>query len=156
MSILSGINKQVTAPFTVFDLDGITPVAGLVDGDFSKVLRHESTASALPVVISEVGGGDYVATFTPDALGHWYLRVVDPYDAHRGCSVQVSEDDIGEASTLVRKYVVNGQRVDFGTQELVILDDDLSDLQRHDLETDGGEPVSTHPGVQTIRGPRKL
>lgn len=56
-----------------------------------------------------------------------------------------------------RKYITNAQKVDISTQELIIYDDDgVTPLQTHDLDTDGGEDVTTHPGVQTIRGPGKL
>jgi hypothetical protein len=157
MPILSGKDQLVNIQFTVFDIDGVTVVTGLGDGAFTKVLLHEATVSALAVVISEVAAGEYVASLTPNIVGDWWLRIVTPADANLGYVVQVSEDDIGVASTMTRKYMTNAQEVNLGTQELIIRDDDgTTPYQTHDLTTDGGEPVTTHPGIQIVRSGPKL
>jgi len=58
-----------------------------------------------------------------------------------------------EDTTLTRQMESNRLEMDFGTQELVLYEDDgLTVLHRWVLATDGGEPVATSTGVQTKRG----
>lgn len=59
----------------LFEINGTTPLPGKVDGDFGKLLAKDGVVSALPVVVSEVGSGVYMTTFTPDSPARWMLRV---------------------------------------------------------------------------------
>lgn len=61
--------------FHLFEINGTTPLIGKVDGDFGKLLAKDGVVSALPVVVSEVGSGVYMATFTPDSPARWMLRI---------------------------------------------------------------------------------
>lgn len=54
----------------------------------------------------------------------------------------------------LKKISDNKLEVDLLAQELVLYDDDgVTPLRRYPLQTDGGEPVTTAEGVQTIRLP---
>ncbi len=59
--------------------------------------------------------------------------------------------------SLLKKVLLNRYEVDFTSQEAVLYDDDgTTVLQRWDLDTDGGENVTTSTGVQTKRSAPKL
>lgn len=51
------------------------PVTGEAQGDFTYRLYNKGASSALPVTITELGGGDYLVQFTPDEPGDWRLSV---------------------------------------------------------------------------------
>jgi hypothetical protein len=93
MSILErSIGDTVELQFPVFDIDGITLVSGLTDGQFTKVLLRDATdqSGSVTTTISEIGTtGHYVATFSPDANGLWFVEVTTPQDDFFGCYVQV-------------------------------------------------------------------
>lgn len=79
MTLAGSVGEQVTIQFPAFDVDGLTPMTGLVDGDFDKVLLVDDAVSAQTVTVSEVGSsGYYVMEFTPDANGLWYAQVETP------------------------------------------------------------------------------
>jgi len=76
MTIQASAGELIQIQFPVFDIDGITPITGLVDGDFSKVLIVDDTESAQTMTILEVGStGRYVMEFTPNVDGLWYAEV---------------------------------------------------------------------------------
>lgn len=76
MTINASVGELVQIQFPAFDVDGITPMTGLVDGDFQKLLLIDNAVSAVVVTVSEVGAtGRYVMAFTPDADGLWYSEV---------------------------------------------------------------------------------
>ena len=81
MTINASVGELVEIQFPAFDIDGITPLTGLVDGDFAKLLIVDNTVSAQVATVSEVGStGRYVIAFTPNADGLWYAEVTTPVD----------------------------------------------------------------------------
>lgn len=81
MTLQASVGELVQIQFPAFDIDGITPMTGLVDGDFSKLLLVDNTVSAVVMTVSEVGAtGRYVMAFTPDADGLWYAEVETPVE----------------------------------------------------------------------------
>jgi len=81
MAITASVGELVIIQFPVFDVDGITPVSGLVDGDFSKMLLRDNVSSPVPITVSEVGAtGRYVLSFTPNLAGLWYAEVETPFE----------------------------------------------------------------------------
>jgi len=151
----AGVNEPVKIPFLVTDVDGITPVTGLLNAAFTKTLILEDAVSAQPVVVSEVGSGYYTVEFTPNDAGRWYLTVTTPFQDVMEAFVEVGEYDPLKAVALLQKTAVNRLEVDLTAQELVLYDDDgTTTLQRWPLESDEGpptDPVTTQPGVQTKR-----
>jgi hypothetical protein len=90
-AISASVGELVQIQFFVFDVDGITPLTGLVDGDFTKTLLLDDATSAVTVTVTEVGAtGRYVVDFTPTAAGLWYVDVVLPdTEAVWACNVEV-------------------------------------------------------------------
>jgi len=81
MTLTASQGELVEIQFPVFDIDGITPLTGYVDGDFSKLLLVDSAVSAVVMTVTEVGStGRYVMTFTPNADGLWYAEVITPIE----------------------------------------------------------------------------
>lgn len=81
MTLNASVGELVQIQFPAFDIDGITPLTGLVDGDFTKLLLVDSSVSAQSVTVAEVGAtGRYVISFTPDADGLWYAEVTTPVE----------------------------------------------------------------------------
>lgn len=76
----TSVGTLVEIPFTVYEEDGITPEVGLVDSDFGKLLALGPEEKPNPIVVVELGAepGTYVASFTPDEKGTWYLRLTTP------------------------------------------------------------------------------
>jgi hypothetical protein len=70
-------DTEISTHFIVLDPTDDSPVTGLVTVDFDIYLVENSTDVDPPgVVISEVGNGIYLATFTPTELGIYYLRIL--------------------------------------------------------------------------------
>jgi hypothetical protein len=152
------IGAEVRTPFGVFDLDGVTPLSGLVNADFTNktVIRDGTDESgSVSLVVTEIGStGKYYTAFTPNARGLWYIEVTTPLGDVLGSHI-----DVGFFNSLetLRKETANAHKVDLLTQEVIAYDDDgTTPVQRWDLFTDGGEDVVTVVGVQTRRGPAKL
>jgi len=81
MTLTASVGELVQIQFPAFDIDGITPLTGLVDGDFSKLLIVDDSVSAQTATVTEVGStGRYVISFTPNANGLWYAEVTTPVD----------------------------------------------------------------------------
>lgn len=79
------VGDTVALSFTVFDVDGITPLAGLVDGDFTKLLLLNNAVQANAIAVAECPGapGTYTVTFIPDQPGTWYVELrADTFDEH--------------------------------------------------------------------------
>lgn len=64
----------IVETITVYDNTG-AEVTGLVNGDFTKVLHKDGVASVVAVTVTEISGGDYKVTFTPDSAGAWRLLI---------------------------------------------------------------------------------
>lgn len=89
MGMEASVNELVQIQFPVFDVDGITPLTGLVDGDFTKLLRVDDSVSAVSVTVGEIGGGTYYVEFTPDSAGLWYVQVTTEVNDVWMCHVGV-------------------------------------------------------------------
>jgi len=81
MTLQASVGELVQIQFPAFDIDGITPLTGLIDANFSKLLLVDNAVSAQSITVSEVGStGRYVMVFTPDVNGLWYAEVITPVD----------------------------------------------------------------------------
>lgn len=92
MSLTAVVDTAISIPFTLTDANGDT-VAGKVNADFTATayLASAPATTATPTV-TEVSGGDYVVTLTPDDTGVWSVRwsvVVDGETVRYGEIVQV-------------------------------------------------------------------
>jgi hypothetical protein len=101
MIFLNG--QPVIENFPVLDSENVQ-VTGLVDGDFTKALFNPAGAEvsgSITVTISELGTGQYRATYTPDAVGIWYLVVFQATHFPEGManSSQVTVTDLDEIAT---------------------------------------------------------
>lgn len=122
--------------FFVFDFDGITPLTGLVDGDFTKTLLLDDASSALPVTVTEVGAtGRYVVEFTPDTAGLWYVDLLlDETEAAWACYVEVGPppddwlDSIADA--VWAEILPNGFPADSAGARLAQASDDATLLRK--------------------------
>jgi hypothetical protein len=77
------VNTLVRSYITVYNSND-APVTGLTNVDFTKFLAFNSANSVIVVTVSEIGNGRYVATFTPNANGAWYLLVQNAANNPRG------------------------------------------------------------------------
>jgi hypothetical protein len=81
VTLNASVGELVQIQFPCFDIDGITPLTGLVDSDFQKLLLRDNVVSAVIMTVSEVGAtGRYVIAFTPDTDGLWYAEVETPVE----------------------------------------------------------------------------
>lgn len=71
---LQKVGVLIVETITVFDGTG-TEVAGLVDGDFTKILHKDGVLSAVVVTVADIGLGEYKVSYTPTSAGAWRLRV---------------------------------------------------------------------------------
>ena len=69
--------------FWVFDSSNAA-VTGLTQSNFTIALDYNGVASSVAVTIGEIGSGIYYYTFTPDAIGYWYLRITNATYNPRG------------------------------------------------------------------------
>ncbi len=149
-------STPIALTFFVADVDGVSALTGLGDGDFTKTLHVNGVVSNAAASVSEIGAGFYALGFTPPTPGDWYATVRAPFDVIHGFRVDVGAIDIAAAVHLVRKTATNRLEVDFNTQELVLYDDNgTTPLQRWDLEAESGAVVP-HEGVQSRRKAAKL
>ena len=84
---LQKVSTVCRADFTVYDSSN-SPVTGLVNGDFTKLLAKNGANDATVVTVSEIGTGRYSATFTPASTGVWYLLVKHATHNPRGWDEQ--------------------------------------------------------------------
>lgn len=102
---------EIIETITVFDGSG-AEVAGLVNGDFTKVLHKDGVSqSAAGVVVAEISGGDYKVTFTPASVGTWRLLIQQSTHNPHGwqATYDVSEGGVLAASDIsadVWAYVI--------------------------------------------------
>jgi len=81
VTVNASVGELVQIQFPAFDIDGITPLIGLVDSDFQKLLLVDNVISAVTMTVTEVGAtGRYVMAFTPDTDGLWYAEVTTPVE----------------------------------------------------------------------------
>ena len=81
MALSGSVGVLALFQLPVFDVDGITLVSGLTDGQFTKLLFRDDTSQALTVAVAEIAStGTYEVTFTPDQEGLWFVEVFTPND----------------------------------------------------------------------------
>lgn len=62
------VNIAITDTFSHYLL-----TTGLTNGSFTKLLYKDGVASGQTVTVTEISGGQYKASFTPNAEGVWFL-----------------------------------------------------------------------------------
>jgi hypothetical protein len=158
--LTAGQNNVVTMHLYVTDVDGWSPLIGLVSADFTKALVKDTALSIQPLVVTEIGSGHYYAQFTPNGIGTWYATIITPVQDVFQEEIQVGEYDALTTLAILRKTSINRLEVNLTTQMLVLYDDDGTTIkQEWPLETNVGpptDPVTTQPGVQTKRKPPLL
>jgi len=78
---MATIGQVETLEFPVFEIDGITPKTGLVDGDFTKELwKNDVLQSSSLITIVEKGtlSGKYKASFTPTERAKYEIYITNP------------------------------------------------------------------------------
>jgi len=93
------VNTVVKEDFTVTDSEG-NAVTGLTDSDFTKKLYDPTgneVSSSILVTVTELGSGNYRASFTPDKAGDWYLVVYNStyFPWGKANTIVVEEADFG-------------------------------------------------------------
>jgi len=83
VATVAKLNTVVESYLTVYDAANV-PVVALVDANFTKFISINGIPSALAVTVTEVGNGQYVASFVPNVTGSWYLLVRQPANNPRG------------------------------------------------------------------------
>jgi len=100
MTLQASVGELVQIQFPVFDVDGLTPVTGYVDGDFIKTLLVDNVVATPTMTVVEIGAtGHYVMEFTPDGDGLWYAQVQTPIEDVFADQVEVGPlpDDVIES-----------------------------------------------------------
>ena len=134
--------------------------------DFSDATFKTSGWTMKEVALSEVGGGEYVSTAlnvaavtnlpaVPTTLVAQYKITTPGSEATANETIQVDDDLADIAANLVSVLRINQNklRVNFTLQRLELFDDaGVSVIKYWPLTTNGGEPVATSTGVQTVRG----
>ena len=68
--------------FTVYDV-AHSPVTGLVNANFTKLLALDGVDNATAVTVTEIGNGRYTYTFAATA-GYWFVLIRHATYAPRG------------------------------------------------------------------------
>jgi len=89
--IQAAVGETVRLHFVLLEEDGVTPLSGLDDSDFTKELIRDTVESAVVGTVAEVATtGRYHLDFVPDAEGSWYVDVfTDETDDMFSCLVAV-------------------------------------------------------------------
>lgn len=103
--MLAKIGEIVEEDFTVVNSNS-NLVTGLTDGDFSKTIYNpdgNEVSGTVSVTINEMGTGNYRATFTPNAVGTWYLVVYHAihFPWGKDDSIQVFNNDFDSITDLL-------------------------------------------------------
>lgn len=138
----------VTSYFAVADADG-NPVTGIAPGAFSEELYNPSdseVSGSITVTFAELGGGAYKATFTPDTVGTWYLRIIHATHFPWGKSESfnctlVNWDDL----SFVKQMVSGRWKIDESVNQMVFYEDDNStEIARFNLLDENANPAFTN------------
>lgn len=138
----------VTTDFAVADADG-NPVTGISSGAFAEELYNPSgseVSGSITVTFSELGGGAYRATFTPDTVGDWYLRIIHathfPWGKSDGFSCsEANWDDVD----LVRDLRAGRWKVDESVNQIIFYkEDNVTEVRRYNLLDENGNPAFTN------------
>lgn len=157
MTLNASVGELVQIQFPCFDIDGITPLTGLPDTAFGKLLLRDNTVSGVTMTVSEVGStGRYVMTFTPDSNGLWYAEVETPVEDIFADQVEVGpppDDWIDAIVAAVWSEILPGTfPANSAGWRLANVDDNVTDIHSAlimaVLTADGGdtEHVETNAG----------
>lgn len=75
--------QLVRGAFVVYNSSN-SPVTGLTDSDFTKLLAKDGVDDATTITIDEIGAGRYTYTFTPATSGYWFVVIRHATHAPRG------------------------------------------------------------------------
>lgn len=103
--LLARSGELVKEDFTVTD-ENYNLVIDLEDGDFTRTLYDpdgDEVSSTITVVVTELGNGNYRATFTPPTVGNWYLVVYheDYFPWGKANTIKVQNNDFDSLRELV-------------------------------------------------------
>lgn len=137
---------QVTTYFSVADDDG-NPVTGL--SSFTEELYNPSdseVSGSITVTITELAGGAYKVTFTPDTVGHWYLRIKDATYFPWGKSEDFSCTLVDWDDISFMKQMVSGRwKIDESVNQMIFYEDDNStEIARFNLLDENGSAAFTN------------
>lgn len=133
MTLQASVGELVQIQFPCFDVDGITPLTGKVDGDFGKLLLLDNAVSGVTMTVSEVGAtGRYVMSFTPTSDGLWYAEVTTEVDDVFADQVEVGappDDWLDAIVAAVWSEILPGTfPADSAGWRLASVDDNIQDL----------------------------
>lgn len=144
--ILGRKDESVTDDFTVLDPGG-SPITGLTSGSFGKKLYDSSgteVSGTIPVTITELGSGNYRASFIPDSVGHWYLVINHPthFPSGKAGSFQVFVEDFDTLGADLEfiKQIEGGRWRIINNQMIFYEDDNTTEVARFNLFDQGGSP----------------
>jgi len=106
MGSITGVkDSTIYDDFRVVDSSDVA-VTGLVAGDFTIRLYNPSgteVSGSITVSITELGNGDYRASYTPNANGLWFLMIIHAthFPEGKGNNHQVFDADISTVHTNV-------------------------------------------------------
>lgn len=125
------IGEIVKEDFTVVD-SGNNLVTGLLNANFTKRLYNPSgteVSGSITVTITELGEGDYRATFTPNVIGTWYIIIIHTtyFPWGKADSVDVKNNDIDSVSNDVDNLSELTMRILGLSQENHYLDNTVYD-----------------------------
>lgn len=81
------INVARKLIFEIFNSTTGLPQSGVSTGTLTVTLLFNAVTPSSPipsVTLTELGNGRYLAVYTPNVLGYWYLSVRDPVDNPQG------------------------------------------------------------------------
>lgn len=105
------INRQHFIPFYV--QNGGVPVTGLIRANFVATFFRDLAVCTLPVVLAEKGAGFYIASYTPDIPGFYYLDLYNAANTTRisnGIEIDSPETQFGTSNVikLTQDYLTVG------------------------------------------------
>ena len=143
--MIARVNQSVTEDFSVLDLNNdLKPGIALIE--FNALLYDpDGNASGITVTFAELGNGHYRATFTPDAIGQWFLVVTHAtyFPWGKAGAIEVFENDFDTLGTDLEliKQVESGRWKIINNQMIFYGDDNLTELFRMNLYDSAGAPT---------------
>lgn len=142
------VNEALSEYFTVYDSAGAT-VTGLVNANFTKWLAANNATSAQTVTVNEVdavnNAGLYRVTFTPNAAGHWTLRVNHATYNLEGWLATwiVFASDLGDIDFIATTAIPAAPTADTLNDKVNFLEERAGEGWRTDWAYDGSNRVSS-------------
>jgi hypothetical protein len=144
------VNSVANEYFSVVDAGGV-PISDIPIGEFTYSLFDETGAlSALTVTFTNLGLGHYLAQFTPDVVGDWYLVVkhATHFPFGKADHIKASDNDFDSLAELAQAIL----NIEAGNWELTDTEmifrkaSDNSEIARYTIIKD----VSDNP-IQRIK-----